>query len=168
MRHFRLAILILFSVFVGSCGVYSFTGGQFGEAKTFSVAYLKPQTGLATPLYAQRLTESLKDVMLSQSPLKWQEENGDLQFSGRISNYSTAPVAINAGATETAALNRLSITVEIHYENTLEPTLSFDRSFTKYADFNANQDLFTIEESLWKLINDQLTQEVYNASVGNW
>jgi len=46
--------------------------------------------------------------------------------------------------------------------------LNCDKSFTKYADFDANQDLFTIEESLWKLINDQLTQEVYNASVGNW
>jgi Lipopolysaccharide-assembly len=168
MRHIWFSIMLVCSALITGCGVYSFTGGQFGEAKTFSVSYLKPQTGLATPLYAQRLTESLKDVMLSQSPLKWQEENGDLQFSGKVTNYTTAPVAINAGATETAALNRLSITVDIHYENTLEPALSFDRSFTKYADFNANQDLFSIEESLWKLINDQLTQEVYNASVGNW
>ena len=162
-----ITVMLVASILCG-CGIYSFTGGQFGEAKSFSVGYLKPQTGLATPLYAQRLTESLKDVMLSQSPLKWTEENGDLQFSGMVTNYSTAPVAINSGSSETAALNRLSITIQIHYENTLEPALNFDKSFTKYADFNANQDLFTIEESLWKLINEQLTQEVYNASVGNW
>jgi hypothetical protein len=52
--------------------------------------------------------------------------------------------------------------------NSLEPDLSFDKTFSKFADFDANQDLFSIEESLWSLINEQLTQEIYNASVGNW
>jgi len=46
--------------------------------------------------------------------------------------------------------------------------LSFEKNFSKFADYDANQDLFTIEESLWSLINEQLTQEIYNASVGNW
>jgi hypothetical protein len=56
----------------------------------------------------------------------------------------------------------------VKYENKLEPDLGFERTFTKFADFDANQDLFSIEESLWGLINDQLTQEIYNASLGNW
>ncbi|MFM7812998.1 MAG: hypothetical protein ACKO66_00615, partial [Flavobacteriales bacterium] len=68
MRYIRFSIMLVCYALITGCGVYSFTGGQFGEAKTFSVSYLKHQTGLATPLYAQRLTESLKDVMLSQSP----------------------------------------------------------------------------------------------------
>ncbi len=123
---------------------------------------------MATPLYAQRLTESMKDLLLSQSPLKLAEKDGDLQYSGMITDYMTAPVAIQSGAAETASLNRLTITVKVKYENVLEPELGFDKTFTKYADFDANQDLFSIEESLWKLINDQLTQELYNASVGNW
>ncbi len=151
----------------GGCRFYSFTGGQFSGAKTFSVDYFKPQTGMATPLYAQRLTESMKDLLLSQSPLKLAEKDGDLQYSGMITDYMTAPVAIQSGA-ETASLNRLTITIKVKYENVLEPELGFDKTFTKYADFDANQDLFSIEESLWKLINDQLTQELYNASVGNW
>jgi hypothetical protein len=50
----------------------------------------------------------------------------------------------------------------------LDPKLNFEKTFSKFADFEANQDLFSVEESLWKLINDQLVQEIYNASVGNW
>jgi hypothetical protein len=166
-----MAMRILFFAFtliLSGCGIYTFTGGQFSGAKTFSVVYFKPQTGLATPLYAQRFTESLKDLLLAQSPLRLSETEGDLIYSGSVVDYSTAPVAIQAGAAETASLNRLSITVKVKYENRLEPDLSFERTFTKFADFDANQDLFSIEESLWGLINDQLTQEIYNASLGNW
>jgi hypothetical protein len=161
-------MLILMPVFFSGCGIYSFTGGQFSGAKTFSVGYFKPQAGLATPLYAQRFTESMKDLLLAQSPLKLSENDGELTYSGSIVDYSTAPVAIQSGAAETASLNRLTISVKVKYENKLEPDLGFERTFTKFADFDANQDLFSIEESLWGLINDQLTQEIYNASLGNW
>jgi hypothetical protein len=69
---------------------------------------------------------------------------------------------------ETASLTRLSITVKIKYTNTLEPDLNFEKSFTKFADFSATESLFAVQEDLWKQINDQLAQEIYNASVGNW
>jgi hypothetical protein len=161
-------IFLLLSASLAGCGIYSFTGGQFSGAKTFSVDYFKPQSAMATPLYAQRFTESLKDILLAQSPLRIAEKNGELSYSGTIIDYRTAPIAVQSGAAETASLNRLTITIKVKYENSLEPELNFEKTFTKFADYDANQDLFTIEESLWSLINEQLTQEIYNASVGNW
>ena len=169
MKNIKVKILLIsLTLAMAGCGIYTFTGGQFSGAKTFSVSYFKPQAGLATPLFAQRFTESMKDLLLAQSPLKLSENDGDLIYSGIITEYSTSPVAIQSGAAETASLNRLTITVKVKYENMIEPDLSFERTFTKFADFDANQDLFSIEESLWSLINDQLTQEIYNASLGNW
>jgi hypothetical protein len=167
MMRFTI-LFILVSAVLASCGIYSFTGGQYSGAKTFSVDYFKPQSAMVTPLYAQRFTESLKDLLLAQSPLRISENNGELVYSGTIVDYRTAPIAIQSGAAETASLNRLTITVKVKYENNLEPELSFEKTFSKFADYDANQDLFTIEESLWSLINEQLTQEIYNASVGNW
>ena len=163
-----MIIALAIATIVSGCGVYSFTGGQYSGAKTFSVDYFKPQSALATPLYAQRFTESLKDLLLAQSPLRLTERNGELTYSGTIIDYRTAPIAVQSGAAETASLNRLTITVKVKYENSLEPELNFEKTFSKFADYDANQDLFTIEESLWSLINEQLTQEIYNASVGNW
>lgn len=161
------SVIITIAILSG-CGIYSFTGGQFSGAKTFSVGYFKPQTALATPAYAQKLTESLKDLLLAQSPLKFAEEDGELQFEGCVTGYQIAPTAVQGGGAETASLNRLTITIKVKYTNTLEPELSFEKSFSKFADFEANQDLFSVEESLWQLINDQLNVEIYNASVGNW
>lgn len=166
--RFLLIIALAIATIVSGCGIYSFTGGQYSGAKTFSVDYFKPQSALATPLYAQRFTESLKDLLLAQSPLRLTERNGELTYSGTIIDYRTAPIAVQSGVAETASLNRLTITVKVKYENSLEPELNFEKTFSKFADYDANQDLFTIEESLWSLINEQLTQEIYNASVGNW
>jgi hypothetical protein len=167
MRFVQAIFITTCILMLSGCRIYSLTGGQFSGAKTFSVGYLKPQTALATPIYAQRLTEGLKDVMLSQSPLNLVEQNGELQFEGSITGYQVSANTIKGGA-ETAALNRLTITVKLKYTNTLESTYNFEKTFSKFADFEADQDLFTVQENLWKLINDQLAQEIYNASVGNW
>src|SRR5262245_45709148 len=121
----KIAVVLALVISLAGCGIYSFTGGQFSGAKTFSVEYFRPQTALATPLYAQRLTESLKDVLLAQSPLRLAEQEGDLRYSGMVVDYSTAPVAIQAGAAETASLNRLTISVKVTYENTIESELNF-------------------------------------------
>ncbi|MEZ4800740.1 MAG: LptE family protein [Flavobacteriales bacterium] len=166
MNSSRL-MMFFFALMLASCTVnYSLTGGQFSGAKTFSVDLFKTQTALANPIYAQRLTESLKDLLLSQSPLKLAESNGELQYEGFVTDYNIAPVAIQDN--ETASLSRLSISIKVKYTNTLEPALSFDRSFTKFADYPAASDLLSVEEELWKEINDQLLQEIYNSSVGNW
>jgi Lipopolysaccharide-assembly len=159
--------IFFFALIFTGCGIYSFTGGQFSGAKTFSVGFFKSQTPLASQVYSQRLTESLKDILLSQSPLKLAERDGDLQFEGFVTGYSTAPTAIQSG-TETASLSRLTISVKVKYTNTIDPSLSFDKVFSKFSDFASDRDLFTIEEELWQQINDQLTVEIYNASVGNW
>jgi len=146
MKKYTVGLLLVMLLFV-SCEIrYSFSGGQFSGAKTFSVSYLKPQTALASPTYSQRLTENFKDVMLSQSPLSLSETNGDLQFEGSVTNYVVAPMAIQSN--ETASLTRLSITVKIKYTNTLEPDLNFEKSFTKFADFAATESLFAVQEDL--------------------
>jgi hypothetical protein len=163
----RFAITLSLLTVLYSCQVnYSFTGGQFSGAQNFSVNYLKPQTALASPAYCQQLTEGLKDYLLAQSPLKLVTQNGDLQYEGTVTEYSVVPIA--AQGNEVASLSRLSITVKIKYTNQLEKELNFEKTFTKYADFPASQDLFSVQAELWGAINDQLIQEIYNASVGNW
>jgi hypothetical protein len=163
----RMCIHFIWCAWLMGCQVnYSFTGGQFSGAENFSVSYLKPQTALASPAYCQQLTEGLKDYLLAQSPLKLTTSNGDLQYEGSITEYSVVP--ISAQGNEIASLSRLSITVKIKYTNLLEKELNFEKTFTKYADFPAGQDLFSVQTDLWKSINDQLIQEIYNSSVGNW
>jgi len=150
---------------LGGCRVnYSFTGGDVGEARTVSVDLLDARAPLATPLSAQVLTETLRDLLLAQTPLKLKRTDGDVQYSGALVGYDVQPVNIQAN--ETAALNRLTMTVSVVYVNTLDPKKNMEFSVARFADYNSGQDLVTVEEQLARDIGKQLAQDIFGPDVG--
>lgn len=167
--RWQLSILIFCAcAIITSCKVsYSFTGADIpAEAQTFSVQYFNSEAVLATPTYAQVLTEELKDLLLAQSGLKLTTSNGDLQYSGVITNYEVTPVALQGN--ETAARNRLTISLKVSYVNIFDETKNFEKSFSRFADYDSSNDLSQVEEGLIETINEQLIQDIFNASLGNW
>ncbi len=149
------------------CGVYTPYGAQTAGAKTFSVDYFTPIAPLAGPEVGQKFTEALKDLIQRQSTLRWVTEGGDIQYSGRIVGYEVSTSAVSGGQ-EVASQNRLTMQVQVQYGHMMEPDLAFERTFSRFADFPATSDLFDVEQELVDEINEQLTQEVFNASLGNW
>lgn len=158
---------ILLVALWGGCGVYTPYGAQTSGARTYSVDYFKSQTPQASPTVALNFTESLKDLIQRQSTLKLVDEDGELRYSGAIVDYRVQPISVQ-GADELASRNRLTVTVQVRYTNTIEKDLSFDRSFSKFADYDSSSDLLAVEEELMSQINEQLLQEIFNASLGNW
>ena len=160
-----LVILVLL-VFSGCRMNVSFTGGDVGDARTMSVEIFQPRAPLATPNSAQVFSETLRDLLLAQSPLKLAQTDGDLQYSGAITGYDVQPVNIQAN--ETAALNRLTITVSVTYVNTLEPKKNAEFSMSRFTDYNSAQDLAAVEEELMKDVSKQLAQDIFDRTVGSW
>lgn len=148
------------------CGVYSPYGAQTSGAKTFTVLGFNPVNPLASASSALLLTELMRDRIQRQSTLRLQSSKGELLFEADIVQWDVTPV--NVQGDEVAASNRLTIGILVRYQNTLEPTLSFDRNFSRFADYSSEQDLFSIEEQLVDEIGNQLTQDVFNATLGNW
>jgi hypothetical protein len=163
-----------------ACSIkYSFNGGKVPNgAKTiqidnFPVADSAP---LASGLTSQSFTEALRDVFLSQTKLSFVTDTGNLHFSGEIDRYSISPVNISS-TSETAAQNRLTIGVNLNYymftytsdsPSSKVDSLIFNRKFSRFADYDSNSDFTSIEEDLLSEINDQLTQDIFNASLGDW
>ena len=149
------------------CGVYTPYGAQTNGARTFSVSYFTPVAPLAGPEVGQQFTEALKDLIQRQSTLRWVPDGGEIQYSGRIVGYEVSTSAV-AGGQEVASQNRLTMQVQLRYVHTLDADLDFEKTFSRFADFPATSDLFDVETQLVEEINEQLTQEVFNASLGNW
>jgi hypothetical protein len=148
---------------------YSFTGASISpDVKTVSVSYFPNYAPLAQPLVSQAFTEALRDIFLAQTNLNLVERNGDLHFEGAITAYNTTPVAIQGGEISQAALNRLSITVNVKFINTKNEDQNFEIAFTRFTDFDASQNLSAVESSLIKEINEQLVQDIFNKAVVNW
>ncbi len=168
MKAVRTIILmvIVFSTLSFSCGVYSPYGAQTSGAKTYSVSAFELITPLASASSALSLTEELRDRIQRQSTLRLVNAEGELQFAADITVWDVKPV--NVQGDETAASNRLTIGLRLSYENTIVPDLSFERTFTRFADYTSDQDLLQIEEDLVDEIGEQLSQDVFNATLGNW
>jgi hypothetical protein len=121
---------------------------------------------LATAASALALTEELRDRIQRQSTLRLVNGEGELQFAADITVWDVKPV--NVQGDETAASNRLTIGLRLSYENTLVPDLSFERTFTRFADYTSDQDLLQVEDELVGEIGAQLSQDIFNATLGNW
>ncbi|MFN8714772.1 MAG: LptE family protein [Bacteroidota bacterium] len=173
MRLLRLTVVLvlaLLSFSEQSCGIYSFTGGRkFDDSVTVSVATFTNTASLAKPTVPQTVSEALRDAIQRQTRLNFVSGNADLDFSGEITGYSVAPVALQGGgATDQAQLNRLTITVSVNYVDKIEEQYSFESSFTRFADFPAASALSTVEDALIKEITDQLVQDIMNRSINAW
>lgn len=170
MQRFLIVLILIGASFCQSCTTsYGFSGGviDYTKLKTISVDVFPNMAPLAQPSLSQQFTEALRDIFLNQTRLNLVKQNGDLQFSGRITGYSTTPVGITAG-NESAAQNRLSITVKVKFVNTTNEKENFEESFTQYADYDSSKPLSDVESELIREINELLTQQIFNRSVGNW
>lgn len=155
-------------VLLSSCTVrYSPIAAEIpANAETFSVGAFPTRAPLAGPNVSLAFVETLKDVMLQQTRLDLVKKNGDLKFEGAITGYAVQPVAIQGN--ETSAMNRLTITVAVRYTNTLDRDKDFELNFSRFADYSSTQDLQQVQNVLIADINDQLTQDIFDRSLGNW
>ena len=169
MKRIALIFIILTGLFIlNACTVrFSFNSGSLSpDIKTFSVKDFQNRATIVNPSLSLDFTEGLKDKFLSQTRLELVEDNGDLQLEGNITGYSTSPVNIQGN--ETAAQNRLTITVKVKFTNNLDPSQNFDQSFTAYEDYDSSQSLDQVESSLVPDIIEKITDDVFNKSVANW
>lgn len=162
-------MICFISFYSESCKIkYSLNGATIPiEAKTISVAFFANNTTLGSPSLSQKFTEKLRDVVSTQTNLALMKQNGDLQFEGTISDYNVAPVAIQSTADQ-AALNRLTVTVNVKYSNKFDITKNFEQSFTRFADFPTSTSLSAQESDLLISINKQLTEDIFNKAFNNW
>ena len=161
----RLLGFFLTTVMVASCGVYSPYGAQTSGASTFSVQDFEPAHPLVSMTAAQSLSEALRDRIQRQSTLRLVED-GELEFSARVVGWEVRPV--NVQGDETAGANRVTVSVVLTYVNERDPELSIERTFSRYVDLPSDQDVFSQEDALVEELGELLSQDMFNATLGNW
>ncbi len=171
MKFNKFAFVALLALVMGAtsgCTVkYSFSGASIPlEAKTVSVPYFPNNAPMVAPTLSSTITEALQDKFARQTKLQLVDSGGDLAFEGEISNYTSTPAAITSA--ETAAMNRLTITVKVKFTNVYEPQNNYNKSFSAFAEYDANQLLQDIQDQLITEICEQLVQDIFNAAVANW
>jgi hypothetical protein len=161
-----LVVLLSFCL-LNSCGIYTFSGASIpAEAKTVSVQYFPNNAQLVNPLLSTTLTNALNDMFVNQTTLQSVAQNGDLALEGEITGYTTTPIAITGN--QTAAMNRLTVTVNVRFTNKYDETKNFEQRFSQYQDYPSGQDLSSVQDVLVETIVEDLCQDIFNKAVVNW
>jgi len=169
IRIFLLVILVVL-IFTACKITYSFTGASIASnVKTFSVYYFPNRAKLVNPNLSQQFTQGqdgLENKLIKQTSLNQIKENGDLEFSGQITEYDVKPMNIVQG--DLAAQNRLTISVKVKFTNNKDHDKDWEKTFTQYEDFDSNRSLTDVEDALASAIIKKLVDDIFNASVANW
>ncbi|MCA0363175.1 MAG: LPS assembly lipoprotein LptE [Bacteroidetes bacterium] len=160
-------LLLSLTVMVSGCGIYKFTSVEFNkDLKTFSIQNFTMATAGGPPNLTLNFNEKLKEYYQRNTDLKFRTSDGDLHLEGTIIAYELSPISATAG--DKAAMNRLTITVQVKFTNKLQEEQNFDKDFSFYQDFPQDQSLSQVEPNLVPKILDQLVLNIFNSTAATW
>ncbi len=167
IRYFKV-FLFLFLLGLSGCSIHvTLSGASIDEnLKTFSVQYFNNRAAIINPLLSQKLTELMKERVMSESRLVLVNGVGDVDFSGEITGYTIRPMAIKEDAV--SAQSRLTITLKVRYKNKVDPKKNWESTFSAYQDYASERNISEVEGELTSLIIDQLTENIFNRAFSDW
>ncbi|WP_223860817.1 LPS assembly lipoprotein LptE [Spirosoma validum] len=167
VRILTLFFILNSSLFIQSCGVYSFTGTTLSpDIKTVTVNNFVLATAGGPANLPLTLNEKLKEYYQRYTSLKVIPANGDMLLEGNITGYDL--IAVAPTAQDQAAVNRLQITVLVRYYNNKDESKNFEQSFSFYKDFPQAQTLSQNESRLVPQILDQIVLDIFNKTAADW
>jgi hypothetical protein len=135
------------------------------QAQTISIKQFQNNASLVNLKLSNEITTQLRDKFQSNTKLSLVDSRGDLTIEGEITNYALTSIALGA---DKATMNRLTISIRIRYENRFDEDKNTEKTFSRYADFDSNQSLQSVEDGLVMEICEALVDDIFAATVGNW
>ncbi|WP_159021702.1 LptE family protein [Formosa sp. L2A11] len=166
LKHY--IILLFAAISLTACGAYSFTGAKVNpDTKSFQVNYFQNNAALIEPGIDLDFTNALTDLLINQTNLDNVKSNGDLVFEGEIVEYRISPTT--ATSDDTAAQNRLTISVNVRFYNKQDEEAEFEKRFSFFYDYDGTAQLVgSLKTTAIDEIYDQITQDIFNAALAQW
>ena len=167
MKILKFSLILILAISVNSCGFYSFTGADTGTAETFQVNFFQNNAPLIEPGLDIEFTNALQDLIQNQTKLSLVTTGGDLIYEGEIVEYRISPTT--ATANDTAAQNRLTMTVNVRFFNNTKEEANFEQRFSFFFDYEGQEQLIGAQkDTALSEIFERITQDIFNASLANW
>ncbi len=170
-KKIQLVLIMVPTLILNGCGAYNFSGADVGTAESFQVNFFQnyaDQTPGSTivPGLDRDFTLALQDLINNLTSLALTGSNGDLLYEGEIVEYRVVPMT--ATSDQLTAQNRLTMSVNVRFYNKTKEEADFERRFSFFFDFDAAASLTAIQAQAHEEIFDRITQDIFNASLGNW
>ena len=145
-----MAVAVVAAIAAVSCSIsYKMNGAalDYSIYKTISISEFPIRAALVYPPLQQTFENKMIDMVTRQTRLRViDSNNSDLRLEGEITGYSLSPQAVNSK----------------------DSSQDVDQTFSAYRDFSSDQMLTDVQDELCSQISDELTNLIFNATLGNW
>lgn len=171
IRHTIIYITICTAVLASivSCKVsYKFNGASidYSKTKTIQIADFPLRTSYVWGPMASIFNNQLKDEFASHTRLIQVKRNGDMKIEGEITQYTQQNKSVSAEGY--SAQTELAMTVNVRFTNNANHAEDFERQFTARATYENTQSLNSVQEELVTQMCEEITEQIFNATVANW
>ncbi|OQP62761.1 hypothetical protein A3860_27345 [Niastella vici] len=157
-----LPVALLFA----GCYTFKDIGSIPKEVKTFRVNYIENRARYINPQLSPQLTDKLRQKITGQTRLTGvQSDDAHYDISGQITGYNVTTSGIS---NQTAATQRLTVTVHINFRNNLDQSKNFEADVSRNFDYSASLTLTQAEAQLTETIVKQVVDEIFNRIFSNW
>ena len=160
--------LLAVLVFAGCKISYKFNGASidYTKTKTIQIADFPIRSSYVWGPMGPMFNNQLKDEFANHTKLIQVKRNGDLKIEGEITQYSQRNKSVSASGQ--SAQTELSITVNVRFTNNVNHSEDFERQFTASKSYETTQSLASVQEELVAQMVEDLTEQIFNATVANW
>lgn len=170
MKRLSIILLVAVMTLAQACiPKYTLNGASIDYTvyRTISFSDFPIRAALVYPPLQQLFENKLLDMIQQQTRLRVVDSpTSDLRMEGEITGYNLSPQAVGEDAY--ASQTRLTISVRVKYINNKNPNLSKDQTFSAYRDFSSSEMLTDVQDELCNQICKDLTDLIFNATLGDW
>ncbi len=153
---------------VSSCGIYTFSGTSIQpDVRTITINYFEYRALTVNPSLSNDLTEAVRQRFRQMTSLEQVDMDGDLEIVGEVTGYNVSASSVTAN--DSAAQNRLTVTVRVSFTNRKYPEDDFsNKTFSAYSDYDSTLSLDSVQDTLVDEIIDTIVEDIFNATVAQW
>lgn len=165
MKHRILLLILALMNIYGTCRLSLRDVSIPPNVKTVKVNFIENRARYINPQISPRLTDKLRQKIISQTRLSQTNSEAHYEISGTITDYSVNTSGISQ---QQVASNNLNVTVHIVFVNRLDEKMNFEADVSRSFPFSATQSLTQAEAALTDQIINNLADEIFNRIFSNW
>ena len=171
LKEYGLSVLlcIALSCILTACSVsYKFNGASidYTKTKTIQISDFPIRSSYVWGPMSSIFNNELKDIFANHTRLIQVKKNGDMKIEGEITKYEQRNKSVSSEGY--SSQTELSMTVNVRFTNNANHSEDFEKQFSATSTYDSTQSLNSVQEDLVTEMVEEITEQIFNATVANW
>lgn len=164
----RIFYLLILSSTLISCGVYGFRGNNPPPGiDKIAIPTFLDVSGFSAPTLADNFTQKLKNKIISDNTFRIADKTiADAILKCTVESVKDEALVISSG--EDVSRRKITITVNVIFENLKKQKNIWDKSFENYGEYNSSNNSFSDRTAGIDIAVERIAEDILIELTSNW